>query len=233
MMISLIGAMPYLILIGDNMNYSDVIVWDLETTGKDPKTAQIVQIGAVVVNARKWEIKPGTEFNILAKPLYGEECAKAGLEELTDGAIKVHGKTHDILSSAQNTKSALENFKAYVDEFNFKKNRWGSPIPAGYNSIGYDHPILARDLERFGITDFFHPIIKLDVMHHMWMFFENDKDVSSLSADNLIRGKFGYNKGIAHDALGDVVMTAEVLCKTMHLMRKTVSKVKFDKCMES
>lgn len=212
------------------MNYNDVVVFDFETSGKDPETAQIVQIGAVVVNARKWEIKPGTEFNILAKPLYGEEAAKANLEELTDGAIKVHGKTHEMLKDAPSVKTALENFKSYVDEHNYKKTLWSSPIPAGYNNIGYDHTILNRELKRLGISNFFHPIIKIDVMLDMWKFFENNPDVMSLSADNLIRGHMGYAKGTAHDALGDVIMTAEVLCKTMHLLRKTTSKVKFKGC---
>lgn len=176
------------------------------------------------------EIKEGSEFNCLVKPLYGEECAKAGLEELGDGAIKIHGKTHEMLKDAMSVKSALENFKEYVDSHNYRKNAWGAPIPVGYNSVGYDHPILDRELATHSIPYFFHPMMRLDAIHFMWAFFENDKTVNSLSADNLIRKKMGYAKGTAHDALSDVIMTAELVCKTLHLIRNTAAKVKFDGC---
>lgn len=212
------------------MNYNDIIVFDFETTGKHPETAQIVQIGAVAIHGRKLEIKAGSEFNCLVKPLYGEECAKAGLQELGDEAIKIHGKTHEMLKDAMSVKSGLENFKEYVDSHNYKKTSWTAPIPFGYNSVGYDHPILDRELQSNNIDYFFHPIYKLDALHFMWAFFENDKDIRSLSGDNLIRGHMGYSKGEAHDALSDVIMTAEVICKTLHLIRTTSSKIKFKGC---
>lgn len=212
------------------MNTCNYIVWDLETTGVNPKTAQIVQIGAVCVDPRKLEIVEGSEFDCLCKPLYGEECAKAGLEELSDGAIRVHGKTHEILSTAQSVDSAIANFREYVKAYNYKKTIWQSPIPVGYNTVGYDHPILDRELSRLSTPNFFHPLQKVDLIHWMFAFFENDKDVNSLSADNLIRGKMGYSKGRAHDALSDVIMTAELFCKTMRLLRKTAAGTKFDGC---
>jgi DNA polymerase III epsilon subunit-like protein len=135
-----------------------------------------------------------------------------------------------MLKDAPSAKSALENFKSYADEHNYKKRMWDAPIPAGYNSVGYDHPILDRYMLELGMSSFFHPIIKLDIMLMMWPFFENDPDIKSLSADNLIRGHMGYSKGTGHDALSDVIMTAELLCKTMHLHRRVASKTKFKGC---
>ena len=49
------------------MNYNCIICFDLESTGKSSKTAQIVQIGAICVDSRRLEIMQGTEFNILIK----------------------------------------------------------------------------------------------------------------------------------------------------------------------
>jgi hypothetical protein len=61
----------------------------------------------------------------------------------------------------------------------------------------------------------------------MFTMFENDRGVHSLSADNLIRGHMGYSKGQAHDAKGDVVMTAELFCRTMKMLRYTASRKNF------
>ena len=213
------------------MNLNPYIIFDLETSSVSNIRAQVVQIGAVAVDGRRLEIIPDSEFNILVKPLYGEEAAKAGLDELTDGAIRIHGKTHAILEKdGVSLESALTNFKAYVDSHAIKKGQWSRPISAGYNIINYDHPILRRDLQKCNLDWPFHPRDIVDVMQIMGLFFENDKNVSSLSADNLIRGHFGYNKGQAHDALGDVIMTAEVLCKSLRLIRKAAANTKFEGC---
>lgn len=214
------------------MNYSTYCLFDLETTGVDPRIAQAVQIAAVMVDARRLEIIPDSEFNILIKPLYGEEAAKAGLQELTDGAIAVHKKTHEILDKEGiSLEVAMKNFLAYVNNYNTSKQKWKSPIASGYNIVSYDLPILNRDLGRLGLGDPFHPVYKYDLLHQMFLFFENDKAVSSLSADSLIRKYMGYkDQGQAHDALSDVKMTAELMIKSLRLIRKTVSKVKFEGC---
>lgn len=214
------------------MNYNNFIVYDFETTGVDPRTAQIVQIGAVAVDSRKLEIIPNSEFNILVKPLWGEECAKANLQELTEGAIKVHKKDKDLLDAkGVSIDTAIKNMKSYADQYNPKKTKWTSPIRAGYNIGKYDDVILGRDLERTGTENFFHPINSVDLIQLMFLFFENDKNVSSLSADSLFRKHMGWkDKGQSHDALSDVIMTAEVMIRSLRLIRKTVSKVKFENC---
>jgi DNA polymerase III epsilon subunit-like protein len=212
------------------MNYTDYVIWDLETTGKDPETAQIVQIAAVTVHGRKLTVKPGTEFNTLVKPLYGEEAEALGLEELSDGAINVHGKTHEMLNEAPSLESSLKNFKDYVDDKNFKKNSWNAPIAGGYNINGYDIPILKRDLKRFKLDYPFQPVYTVDMLQWMFAFFENNKEVRSLSADNLVRNYMGYSKANAHDALGDVHMTADLFCRSMKFIRNNVNKQNFKGC---
>jgi DNA polymerase III epsilon subunit-like protein len=212
------------------MNYNDYIVWDLETTGKDSKTAQIVQIGAACIHGRKLTLKRGSEFNLLCKPLYGEEAAKAGLEELSDGAIKVHGKTHAILADQPPIETVVKAFISFIKQHNFKGTKWGAPISCGYNQVGYDTPILKRELEKLGIDWPFHPIYHLDMMQQSFVLFENNEAVQSLSADNLIRNHMGYTdpEGMSgHDALADVIMTAEYAIKYLNLMRGVCSKTKF------
>ena len=214
------------------MNYENFVIFDLETSGVDTNTAQVVQIGAICVDARRLEIIEGSEFDVLIKPLYGEECAKAGLQELTDGAINIHKKGHALLAEkGVSLETGISNFVSYVNTHNYGKTKWKSPIPCGYNSNNYDIPILKRDLVRTNQAYPFHPSISVDVMQLLFLFFENDKNVTRLSADSLIRKHMGWkDKGESHDALGDVIMTAEVLIKSMRLIRKAVGTVKFENC---
>ena len=214
------------------MNTSHYAIFDFETGGLSTSRSQVVQIGAVIVDARRLEIIEGSEFDILIKPLYGIEAEDLNLEEITQGAIAVHKKGHDLLAEkGVSLKTALDNFVSYLSEYNYSKTKWKSAIPCGYNIINYDLPILNRDLKRFGMESPFHPSIKVDVMQLMHLFFENDKNVTRLSADSLIRKHMGWkDKGESHDALGDVIMTAEVLIKSMRLIRKAVGTVKFENC---
>ena len=65
------------------MNYRDYCIFDFETTSANPNTTQPVQLAAVVVHGRKLEIKPGTEFQSLIKPVVDEEeCEKLGVDQL-------------------------------------------------------------------------------------------------------------------------------------------------------
>lgn len=221
------------------MNYRDYICLDFETTSKYKDTTQPVQLAAVVIHGRKLEIKPGSEFSSLVKPIFDEEeCKRLNLDPLTDEAVAIHGKTRAMLETAPSLESVWKNFTEYVNEHNFKKSSWSAPILIGYNIGNFDSRIIERICceepwkygpsdEKFKCQGLFHPIHNIDLLDTMFLMFENDKDVNSLSADNLIRGHMGYSKAGAHDALGDVRMCAELFCKTQKLFRSFVSKYKF------
>jgi len=217
------------------MNQVNFVLWDLETSGigtggdKNEDVVQIVQIGALAADKRTLGIKAGSEFDCLAKPLYGAEAIQAGVQELSDGAIKVHGKTHEILKNAPSAESTIRNFVEYVDKYNWKGTSWFRPISVTYNGIGYDMPILNRYLEEYKIPNPFHPIYKIDMMDHMFTLFENDKEVSKLSLDNLVRGHMGYKDTLhgAHDALGDVYLLHTIFERYIKLIRKMSRKTEF------
>jgi DNA polymerase III epsilon subunit-like protein len=215
------------------MNYVNYFLWDLETTGVNTDTAQIVQIGGLAADNRTLSVKAGSEFNCLAKPLYGEEAAAANVEELGDGAIKVHGKTHEILETAPSAESTVKNFVEHIAKYNPKGTAWFKPISVTYNGIGYDTPILKRYLDEYNLDWPFHKIYKVDMMDHMYTLFENDKEVSKISLDNLVRGYMGYNdtEHGAHDALGDVYLLHTLFNRYMKLVRKMSRKTEFKDSM--
>lgn len=220
------------------MNYRDFICFDLETTSADPLKTQPVQIAAIVIDGRKLTIKHETAFQSLIKPIFDEqECEDKGLDSLQDGAVAVHGKTREILENAPDINSVWKNFTEWVSQFNPKKSNWMAPIPVGYNIRNFDIPIINRvmssDPYNLGPLDnkkrpsLFHPVHMVDAMDFSFLLFENDKDVNSLSADNLIRGHMGYAHGQAHDAMSDVIMTADWFCVVMKMIRVLASKKKF------
>jgi len=220
------------------MNYRDYIVYDFETTSPNPLTTQPVQIAAVVVHGRKLEIKKGSQFESLMKPyLTQEECDKHGVDMLEDGAVAVHGKTAEMLAEAPSTEAVWKNFTEYVKQYNFKSSNFTAPIAVGYNITNFDNPIVDRlctkdpynfgPLDKKGRQDVFNNIHSLDMLDFMFTMFENNKEVHSLSADNLIRGHMGYSKGRAHDAMSDVMMTAELFCKMMRMLRTLASRKNF------
>lgn len=226
------------------MNYRDFICYDFETTSANPYRTQPVQIAAVVIHGRKLEIKAGSEFQSLIKPIFDkEQCQKLGLDPLEDGAVAVHGKTEEILQSAPSVESVWKNFTDYVNQFNFKGSNWSAPISVGYNIKGFDSIIVNRlcsqapykfgpiDNKR-GEQDLFNRIHSIDMLDFMFALFENNKDVNSLSADNLVRGYMGYSRGKAHDAMDDVIMTAELFCRVMKMLRSTASRKNFKNAFE-
>jgi len=221
------------------MNYRDFVVFDFETTSQFPDTTQPVQIAAVVVHGRKLEIKPNSEFQSLIKPIFDKtECEKLNLDPLQDGAVNIHGLTQEKLEKAPSLKSVWSNFIDYVNEYNFRKTAWYAPIAVGHNVRGFDLPIVKRiccdSPWNYGPKDkegrkpiIFNPIHIVDTLDLMFSCFENDKEVNSLSNDNLVRGHMGYSKGKAHDAMSDVIMSAELFCRTQKMMRQFVARKNF------
>lgn len=222
------------------MNYKTIICYDFETTSKTAATTQPVQIGAIAINPRKLEIIPGSEFESLMKPIFDEdECERLGLDPLQDDAVAIHGKTRELLEEAPDTRAVWENFVDYVNQYNYKKTNFTAPISMGYNIDNFDSVIVNRLCseepynfgpvnKKNGGQDVFSSFMSIDMMKHSFTLFENNKEINSLSADNLIRGHMGYeDKGQSHDALSDVIMVAEYYIRYQRMIRNLVSKKNF------
>lgn len=223
------------------MNYRDFIIADFETTSKYAQTTQPVQLAAVVVHGRKLEIKQGSEFSSLIKPVFDEEeCKRLNLDPLTDEAVAIHGKTRSMLEDAPTLKSVWSNFTEYTNQHNFNKNSWSAPILVGYNIRNFDSIIVDRICtkepwnygpkdEKFQCQGLFQPIHSVDILDLMFCLMENNKEVNSLSMDNLVRGYLGYQDkvGQAHDALSDVIACADLFCMVMRLIRRLASRTQF------
>ncbi|MEN8846011.1 MAG: 3'-5' exonuclease [Candidatus Arcticimaribacter sp.] len=218
------------------INYRDIIVFDFETTGRNPHKCQPTQIAAVAIHARKLELQPNGIFESKIKCITNDEKAiAAGFDPIEEGALEKTRRTRASLREGPMPKTVWKNFAKFCDQFNFKKTPWYAPIPAGFNISSFDMTIVQRLCEEHGPTSdktgeqtVFHPIFKMDLMQHIYCWFENYSDVNKFNMDYL-RDFFGMPNENAHDALQDVKDTANILIRFLKFQRSIIdnNKVQF------
>lgn len=200
------------------MNNNPIAVYDLETTGLDTNKCFPIEICCQIYDPITLEMLPDGEFNQLCNPPPDHIIEPAALE-VTKIPIEKIRKAPDI-------KVVWQEFINYLKRFNREKNKWTSPIPAGFNIIGYDLKICNRMNLLYGDkkekTILFHPIRKLDLMDLVFAWFESSVDEhlsKSFSLDS-IRAYVGIGKDGSHRAKKDVEDTAHILIRFLKLHRK-------------
>ena len=219
--------------------YRDYCVYDLETSGRNPDRCQITQIAAVIVHGKKLTIQPGGIFNIEVRPEFDDEKAiAAGFDPVEQEALDITRKTKEQLEKAIGPKEAWNQFANFVAKFNSKGSPYYAPIPVGFNINNFDMPIVNRYCKMYGPKDdktgrqkLLHQIYKVDMMDNMFMWFEDHQDVQKLNMDYL-RDYLGFpqaSKDNAHDALSDVIDTANIFTRFLKFHRRHSSNAKFEK----
>lgn len=157
------------------------VVFDLETTGKMPDTAEIIEIAAVkIVDGKETET-----FQTLVKPI------GAISEEIT---ALTHISNAMVLD-APAIESVLPDF--------FKFTREGS-ILVGHNIAGYDFPIVNRYAEKMGYH-FDNEMVDTLLLARKYLTELPNFKLETISKH------FGISHENAHRAMCDVFATAETL----------------------
>ena len=217
----------------------DFLIFDFETTGKNPNKCQLTQISAVVLHGKKLTLQPGGVFDIEVRPEFDDEKAiKAGFDPVEQEALDVTRKTREQLEKAVGPKVAWQQFSNFVTKFNMKGSPYFAPIPVGFNFNNYDMPILNRYCQMYGPSEektgkqkLVHQIYKVDMMDVLFGWFEDNDAVKKLNMGYL-REFFGFpeeSKANAHNAIYDVVDTANIFVRFMKYQRKLNSKTNFEK----
>lgn len=220
-------------------NGRDYIVFDFETGGRNPQKCQLTQISAIVLHGKKLTLQPGGVFDIEVRPEFDDEKAiAAGFDPVEQAALDVTRKTREQLEKAVGPKVAWQQFSAFVNKFNMKGSPYFAPIPVGFNINNFDMPIINRYCGLYGPKDeksdkqkLVHQIYKVDMMDVLFGWFEDNDAVQKLNMDYL-RGFFGFSdesKANAHNALSDVVDTANIFIRFMKYHRKLNNKTTFEK----
>lgn len=222
------------------MKTNKICIFDFETDGKDPSICSPVQLASVMIDPDKLQIVPNSEFNINFKP---ELLDKDPDHQYDVDLLEFHAKAQkstatEVLDNWKQFPSQKQSWNQFVDYLkkyhtrSSRKSIFSAPIAAGYNILRFDMPIIDRlaykykNVGKDDSNNIFHPRDKIDLMHLMFLWFEDNDDIKSLSLDSM-RDYFGMSKDNAHDALGDVHDCAEILIRFLRLHRNQAKKIKF------
>ena len=213
-----------------------IIVFDLETDGTDPYSCNAVELAAVPVDPRTLEIKESQAFRVTIKPdgIDDEEYFTKARQDTIAWYAKTRGvEPEDIIKewkSGQTEKVAWKNFMSYCSKYEVDKRpgQWYTePIPAGYNIIGFDMPILKRLSEKYKTKMPLSTVTKIDMMDILFTWFENLDEPNGMKLDTF-RDFFGLKASAqAHEALSDTIDEAKLMVKFLKFHRKQASVSKF------
>ena len=201
------------------MNKNYICVFDLETCSADPQTTEITQIAAAILHPNTLEIED--KFESYSKVL---DKSLIDLEALRRTRI-----TLDQINSAPHPSLVWKEFVNFCNNYNLSVQNTGknAPIPAGYNIIGFDLPIINRYCDKYGPEEgVFNGVFKIDLMQEIFLWTENTNDLYNMKLST-IRDWLGLEMTDAHNAMQDVEDTAKIIVKYMNLRRHLYKKVPF------
>lgn len=162
-------------------NMADMVVYDLETTGINTKTAEIVEIAAHRLSTIGDEVE---RYYRLVKPPGGY---------IPKSATRVHKIDMNTVKDSDGIEVVLPSFLTFVQD----------RILIGHNVAGFDNPILARDMRRYLKRDLTAPYY--DTLVTARKLFPRQR--CSLEA---LAQKFGIEHGRMHSSVEDVRVNREV-----------------------
>jgi len=198
----------------DNRHF---LCFDFETGGKSTETAEILQIGACVIDRNSLKIKDS--FTSLMKP--------EDFDALEEEALQVNGLTREQLAEAPEASVMFPTFAAWIQKFNINKtkNSFGAPIPVTWGGDRFDIPILDRYCKDYGYWDkkwgnstLVNPVFTFDVMKHMWFWTRTLADVKNVKLVTVLEWMGVSPDEIAecaHDAMWDVEWTAKIAIRLL------------------
>lgn len=172
----------------------EIFLFDLETTGTDPATDRIIQLAYILLDE---QLKP------LINPV--SMLINPGIS-IPRAATEIHRITDDMVSEKLNFKS----FSKFL--FDIIKDRH----VAGYNSNGFDVPLLANEFIRAGCeVPFDNETLFLDV-------FQMYRKLNSMKLSDVYYRIFKKELVNAHDATTDILATQKVL---QHIVEENKNQV--------
>jgi len=162
-------------------NMSDMVIYDLETTGVNTKTANIVEIAAKRLNVIGNEVE---EFYRLVKPPGGY---------IPPAVTKVHGISTEDVKDSPSIEIVLPEFCSFIQD----------RILIGHNVAKYDNPILERDLRDYLKRNLTNPYYDTLVTARK-LLPRQRRGIESLAE------KFGIKHSQLHRAIEDVEVNRQI-----------------------
>ena len=166
------------------------LVFDFETTGLEPGRHEPIQVAALLLDDQMAE---HGAFEALMRPLRPEEASPEALE--------VNGRNLDDLASEPHPADVLAQFVGFAQEA-------GEPVVMVGHNVGFDLRFLRREEATYGLflprRDVAVDTCEMAKVHLQARGHVGDSRLTTIAAHYGI----SYH---AHDALGDVRATAQVL----------------------
>ena len=180
----------------DKPPLDEVIVYDTETTGLNPKKDEILSIGAVKIRGNK--ILTSEKFELFVKPT----------KEISEESIKIHQIRNIDLQNGSEPNEALEKFLHFI----------GSRPLVGYY-LEFDINMINKYLKPYLGIKLPNKQIEVSGVYH-------DKKIKFIPEGNIdlrfdvIMQDLGLPIFGKHDAINDAIMTA-----MMYVKLKNISKI--------
>ncbi len=211
-----------------------IVVYDLETTGKDAKKVFPIQFAAIPIDGVSMKIKDGDFFNQMCRPPDFEDMANYKDNPDKTSLWQFHAdhrgctipQVIELVGSAPLMATVFEQFQQYIAQF---KTKYGAPELGGFNIMNYDNVIVNRLMD--GKKPVWSPIYYYDALQmcKTWLRSANKR---SLSLDAM-REHFGLPKG-GHEALKDCKDTAIILTRFLSYQNQLAANHKyFEKAFKS
>ena len=180
------GKPPSYSILVDNLSASNVVVFDVETTGLDVKSDDIIQIAAVRLDA---------EGNHKEKFVRYLQASKS-----VGDSVEVHHITDEKLRQVgENPVTVLTQFLDFARD----------SVIVGHN-VRYDLDILKNQLSRLGLSK-----LDFRVYYDtLWIYRKFYPERKSYSLEELSE-EFNVSHKSSHDAFDDVSATAELLMRAI------------------
>lgn len=179
----------------DESPLDEVVVFDTETTGLNPKKDEILSIGAVKIKNDK--IITSEKFSCFVKPT----------KFVSEESIKIHQIRNIDLEGAIEAREAIEQFLAFI----------GSRTLVGYY-LEFDVAMVNKYVKSYlGIT-LPNPQIEVSGLYHDKKIKRIPDGVIDLRFD-IMMNELGLPLFGKHDSFNDAIMTALMYVKLQHSER--------------
>ncbi len=169
---------------------------DIETTGLDHNSAEIIELGVVIARLKDGELTVIDELDLKITPKHIETAEPA--------ALRVNGYNEADWIFAVSIEDALRTF--------VQKTR-GAVFVA--HNVTFDYGFIDANLKRYNIEHDMH-YHKLDTISLAFGVLHNNDDIGKLSLRALCE-KYEIDNKKAHSAFADAYALYEVFKKLMNL----------------
>lgn len=169
------------------------IAIDIETTGLLPIEAEVIQIGAIVVNE---DMTTGAEFSIYLKPQTTFRDARS---------MKINGISEDILDTAEDFYVGMKMFEDFCKE----QTGMHCPVFMAWGAY-FDVDFLEESYRRFGrVFPFSHKSVDLKSIATFEISKRNIE--CNMGLHTVCNVLFDTFEGTPHDALDDIKNAVRVV----------------------